>query len=69
MKNKAYFVHRLAQLKGVDPESEEVKSWSDMKIVDLLIAIKEIREKPPPPEPEPVPDVSIMSRVRGFNRI
>lgn len=69
MKNKAYFIHRLAQLKGLDPESEEVKSWSDRKIVDLLVEIRDTRDKPEPePEPENIPDVTVMSRVRGFNR-
>lgn len=59
MKNKAYFIKRLAQLKGLDTESEQVKSWSDMSILDLLTAIKEYRDK----EPEDQEDISILSRV------
>ena len=67
MKNKAYFINRLAQLKGVKMDSEEVKGWADMKIVDLLIEIREEREKK---KPDPKPDsdsdsddISIMRRV------
>jgi hypothetical protein len=45
MKNKAYFIKRLANLKGLDIDSEEVKLWSDRKILDLLTQIKQEREK------------------------
>ena len=45
MKNKAYFIKRLAHLKGLDIDSEEVKLWSDKKILDLLTQIKQEREK------------------------
>jgi hypothetical protein len=55
MKNKAYFVKRLCELKGLDPESEEAKEYYEMKVVDLLIEIK--KSKPDAaPEPEPQED-------------
>jgi hypothetical protein len=65
MKNKAYFINRLAQLKGVKMDSEEVKGWADMKIVDLLIEIREEREKKKqdPDSDSDSDDVSIMRRV------
>ena len=40
MKNKAYFVKRLCELRGLDPESDEAKGYYEMKVVDLLIEIK-----------------------------
>jgi hypothetical protein len=65
MKNKAYFINRLAQLKGVKMDSEEVKGWADMKIVDLLIEIREEREKKKqdPESDSDSDDISIMRRV------
>ena len=59
MKNKAYFIKRLAQLKGLDVESVEVQSWSSMSILDLLTAIKAEKDNIQE-EPE---DISILSRV------
>lgn len=54
MKNKAYFVNSLCQLKGLDPQSEEAQGFYALKVVDLLIEIK--KSKPDAtPEPEPVP--------------
>jgi len=41
MKNKQYFIKQLCKLRNLDPDSEEAKSMKDMKVVDLLIAIKE----------------------------
>jgi hypothetical protein len=41
MKNKAHFVNILCNLRNwTDPESPEVKKLYEMKIVDLLLAIK-----------------------------
>jgi len=50
MKNKAYFVKRLCELKGLDPESEEAKGLYSLKVVELLTEIKKAKV----PEPEPV---------------
>jgi hypothetical protein len=50
MKNKAYFVKRLCELKGLDPESEEAKGFYALKVVELLTEIKKAKV----PEPEPV---------------
>ncbi|NBS67825.1 hypothetical protein EBT31_02785 [bacterium] len=64
MKNKAYFINRLAQLKGLDPSSPEVQAWNDMKIVDLLVQIREEREKKRMPvDSDSDDDISIMRRV------
>lgn len=75
MKNKAYFIQRLADLKGLDPNSEEVQAWSDRKILDLMVETKMVRDQkreeriqvevPVAGEIEDF-DVSVMSRVRGF---
>ena len=40
MKNKAYFVKRLCELKGLDPDSEEAQGFYSLKVVELLIEIK-----------------------------
>ena len=50
MKSKVFFVKRLCELKNLNPESPEAKDFYNLKIVDLLIAIKEA--KPPDVEPE-----------------
>jgi len=42
MKNKAYFVKRLCELKGVDPKSDEAKAYYDLKVVQILLEIKKI---------------------------
>jgi len=52
MKNKAYFVKRLCELKGINPESEEAQGYYTLKVVDLLIEIKKNKSEPEP-EPEP----------------
>ena len=44
MKNKAYFIKQLCKLKKIDPESEEAKELTEMKIVDILIEIKKEKE-------------------------
>ena len=49
MKNKAYFVKRLCELRGVDPKSDEAKAYYDLKVVEILLEIKKISS------PEPVP--------------
>ena len=41
MKSKQYFIKQLCKLRELDPEGEEAKLMEDMKVVDLLIAIKE----------------------------
>jgi len=40
MKSKQYFIRQLCKLRDLDPEGEEAKIMEDMKVVDLLIAIK-----------------------------
>ena len=69
MKNKAYFVNRLAQLTGLDPASPEVQSWSDKKIIDLMIEIREARTEAAEAaakakaDSDSDDDISIMRRV------
>ena len=63
MKNKAYFIKRLADLKGLDIESDEVKSWASWTILDLLTAIKEQKEKMPVSTPDDDEDISIFNKV------
>jgi len=41
MKSKQYFIRQLCKLRDLDPEGEEAKIMEDMKVVDLLIAIKD----------------------------
>ena len=41
MKSKQYFIQQLCKLRELDPEGEEAKLMEEMKVVDLLIAIKE----------------------------
>ena len=41
MKNKAHFISELCKLKNWDPTSEKAKELENMKIVDLLMAIRE----------------------------
>jgi hypothetical protein len=50
MKNKVYFVKRLCELRGLDPESDEAKAYYELKVVDLLI---EIKKSTPVTETEP----------------
>ena len=50
MKNKAHFVKKLCQLRGLDHESPEAQELYNLSVVDLLIAIK---KDTPVPEPEP----------------
>ena len=40
MKNKAYIVKRLCELRGLDPESEEAQGLYSLKVVELLTEIK-----------------------------
>jgi len=61
MKNKAYFIKRLAHLKGLDIDSEEVKLWSEKKILELLNQIKEEKDKPKAEKDED-DDFSLVSR-------
>lgn len=69
MKNKAYFVQRLAQLKGLDVTSPEMQAWSEKKIIDLMIEIREERTKAAEAaakakeESDSDDDISIMRRV------
>lgn len=41
MKSKQYFIKQLCKLRELDPEGDEAKLMEEMKVVDLLIAIKE----------------------------
>ena len=50
MKNKAHFVKKLCSLTKVDHDSPEGQKLYELKVVDLLIAIKQAT--PVPPEPD-----------------
>ena len=50
MKNKTYFVKQLCELRNLDPESPEAQELYNLKIVELLIAIK---QETPVPQEEP----------------
>jgi hypothetical protein len=55
MKNKAHFVKKLCQLRGLNHESPEAQELYKLSVVDLLIAIK--KDTPvPDPEPETEPE-------------
>ena len=41
MKNKTYFVKQLCELRNLDPESPEAQELYNLKIIELLIAIKQ----------------------------
>ena len=41
MKSKQYFIQQLCKLRELDSEGQEAKMMEEMKVVDLLIAIKE----------------------------
>jgi len=41
MKNKAYFIKKLCELRKWDYESQEAQELYNLKIVELLIAIKQ----------------------------
>lgn len=56
--SKAYNIKILCELKGIDPASEEAKSFSSWKVLDLLNAIRDARE-------EEETDVSILSRLKN----
>jgi hypothetical protein len=62
MKNKAYFIKRLAHLKGLDIDSEEVKLWSEKKILELLNQIKDEKDKKPKADSDEDDDFSLVSR-------
>jgi hypothetical protein len=53
MKNKAHFVKKLCQLRGLNHESPEAQELYKLSVVDLLIAIK---KDTPVPEPETEPE-------------
>lgn len=62
MKNKAYFIKRLAHLKGLDIDSEEVKLWSEKKILELLNQIKHEKDKKTKEDSDDEDDFSLVSR-------
>ena len=41
MKSKTYFVKQLCELRKLDPESPEAQEFYNLKIIELLIAIKQ----------------------------
>ena len=41
MKSKTYFVKKLCELRNLDPESPEAQELYNLKIVELLISIKQ----------------------------
>ena len=56
--SKAYNIKILCELKGIDPDSEEAKSFSSWKVLDLLNAIRDART-------QEEPDISILSRLKN----
>jgi hypothetical protein len=56
MKNKAYLVRRLCQLRNIDVESQEAADMYSRKVVDLLIEIKKSTPEVPEPDPQQQPD-------------
>lgn len=59
--SKAYNIKILCELKGIDPDSDEAKSYSSWKVLDLLNAIRDARVRE---EPEEF-DVSILSKLKN----
>lgn len=41
MKSKQYFIKQLCELRNLDVDGEEAQEMESMKVVDLLIAIKD----------------------------
>ena len=63
MKNKAHIFNELCKLKNIHPDSKEAQELLKLTIVDLLIHIKQEKNKKIPeqeiiPEPEPEPERS-----------
>lgn len=52
MKNKAYLVKKLCDLKGLELDSKEAQDFYSMKVIDLMIEIKKARPEEPQPEPQ-----------------
>jgi len=48
MRNKAHFVKKLCQLRGLDHESDKAQELYKLSVIDLLITIK--KETPEPKE-------------------
>ena len=67
MKNKAFFVKRLCDLKGIPQESEECQKLYELKVVDLLIQIKNNTPVSVKPEPEDEEDSSLAARLGCCN--
>jgi hypothetical protein len=67
MKNKAYLVKRLCELKGLDLDSSEAQDLYSLKIVDLLIELKklkpEVQVRPQEDEDEGEELLSLAQRV------
>lgn len=51
MKNKSYFIKNLARLKHLPEDDPWIVGFHDKQIVDILVAIKEVRSKPVEEEP------------------
>lgn len=62
MKNKAHFVKKLCQLRGMNHESPEAQELYKLSVVDLLIAIK--KDTPIKVEEEPEEEQTL-SRLVG----
>jgi hypothetical protein len=61
MKNKAYFVKRLCELRGIDSNSDEAQGFFNLKVVDLLIEIK--KSIPSVPQEEEEEELSLAQRL------
>ena len=61
MKNKVYFVKKLCELRNIDIESAEAHAFYDLKIVDILIAIKQAK----PPDAVDAEDDQSLAQLLG----
>ena len=52
MQSKKFFVEKICSLRGISPESDEAKALYELKIVDLLIIIKQESPRDEPWEPD-----------------
>jgi hypothetical protein len=65
MKNKAHFVKKLCQLRGLDHESPEAQELYKLSVVDLLIAIKKDTPEPKPEDREDEENDRTLARILG----
>lgn len=58
--SKAYNIKILCELKGIEPDSEEAKTFCNWKVIDLLNAIKDARNR------DEEIDISLVSKLKNF---